>query len=320
MDPSLLNPVPEDFGADVARAAANKCAGDLALLSYEVKGFEWESRGWRTVGEAQVDINALAAAKTTWENVRRLEPQDLEANLRIKTIYERLGDLKRTPKVPPGEKPAADPEHKRVLLFAGHMIDAENREKPRFPASKELVAREKIKEAILKEMNTGAGVSCAYAGAANGGDILFQEICAELGIPTRLYLAIPPAKYVNSSVIKAGPGWVDRFWNIYRKHEAAKQLRVLSAVEDAKSDEDYLPAWLRSKENYGIWQRNNLWMLFNALAEACDQKTADPSLTLIALWDGAEGDGPGGTGDLVEKVKKLGARHDIINTKQVFDL
>src|SRR5262249_53408083 len=91
-----------------------------------------------------------------------------------------------------GAESPAGPTHKRVLICAGNMIDAPGREKPRFPPDKEQLAREKIKEAIVKEMNTGAGVSCGYAGAASGGDILFQEICAELAIPTRLYLAIPP--------------------------------------------------------------------------------------------------------------------------------
>ena len=61
-------------------------------------------------------------------------------------------------------------------------------------------------------------------------------------------------------------------------------------------------------------------MLFNALAEGCDEKSGDPNLTLIALWDGAEGDGPGGTGDLVNKVENLGARCEIINTKELFGL
>src|SRR6185369_4018238 len=92
-DPSLFNPVPQDFGEEVARAAAHNRPGDLALISYEVKGFEWESRGWRTVGAAQFDINALAGGRTTWENIRKLEPEDLEGNIRLGTIYERLGDL-----------------------------------------------------------------------------------------------------------------------------------------------------------------------------------------------------------------------------------
>ena len=529
-DPSHFNAVPEDFMEDVIRAAANNEAGDLALISYEVKGFEWETPGWREIGKAQFEINAFAGAKTTWENIRKLEPQDLQANLRLGTIYERLGDLGRStealnralenksieqndraeaysllgrnfktrwrqeweskpsdqrsiaalrsphlqesfenyerafdedlnhfysglnalamikimvelakaqPEVwaeqfdsdedalqelkqrserakklaaavdlslhaltrrheregkedmwaeisaadlkclttesparvaaayrkvasapgfnvnsirkqlaiyrdlgvlnnnlievfkvvgepPPlpdaGAAPAARPERKRVLVFSGHMIDDPNRPKPRFPADKEELAREKIKEAVMKEMNSGAGVSCGYGGAASGGDILFMEVCDELGIPTRLYLAMPPAKYINSSVSKAGPAWVERFWTIHNKHEKAKQLRVLSDVENAKSSEDYLPEWLQSKENYGIWQRNNLWMLFNALAEACDETTGDPNLTLIALWDGAGGDGPGGTEDLVEKVQTVGARDRVIYTKELFGL
>ena len=530
-DPSQFMVLRPDFGEDVKRAEDYRWAGDLALLSYEVKGFEWEVKGWRTVGGAQFRIKAMPGAKVTWEAVRNIEPQDVEANLLLGTVYERLGDLSRStqalerardnkvvtkedraeaysllarnaktrwrgdwegkppadrpsaalrsrhlqdsfenyerafyedlnhfysginalamlkvmielagalpdvwmelfdtdkdaddalqehqehatrlagavelslnacfqrmeregkkdvwteisladlsfltktnpkrvaaayrraltgaagfasdavrkqlglyrdvgvltsnlaevftvvgepsPLPAPSAEPSATPERKRVLLFAGHMIDAPDRKSPRFPADKEQLAREKIKEAIVAEMNSGAGVLCGYAGAASGGDLLFQEICAELGIPTRLYLAIPPAKYINSSVIKAGSGWVDRFWDVYNKHKTANQLRVLSEVEDAKSDEDYLPAWLRPKENYGIWQRNNLWMLFNAVAEACDEKTDDPNLTLIALWDGAGGDGPGGTGDLVEKVQKLGARPKIINTKELFGL
>ena len=216
----------------------------------------------------------------------------------------------------PGGQPAAAPQRQRVLLFAGHMIDAPDRAKPRFPADKEPVARARIKEAVLKEMTTGAGVLSGYAGGASGGDILFHEVCAELGIPTRLYLAIPPQKYVTTSVQQARAQWVERFWRLYNEHQAQKQVRVLS---DATDEREYLPAWLREKPDYSIWQRNNLWMLFNALDEGCDPKTEDPNVTLIALWDGEGGDGPGGTGDLVKKVEDLGARSEIIKTKELFE-
>lgn len=531
-DASQFNAVPQDFGEDVEKAAANKQAGDLALFSYEAAGFEWGSQGWRLIGKAQFDVDALAGAKVTWEGIRNIEPQDLAANIWLGTIYQRLGDLvssnqaldralknkainqdqraeayslvgrncktrwrqawESTPaderaaealrsphlqesfenyecafdehlnhyysglnalamlkimialaelhpdvwaeqfptdkkavaaleehqehadrlksavqlsldaifkrleredkkdvwaeisqadfacitmdgpnrvaaayrkalanapdfakksvrqqlaiyrdlsvlsgnldevfkvvgepdQLPaPGAQAEAKPPRKRVLVFAGHMIDAPDREKPRFPADKEAVAREEIKQRIMKEMNTGAGVAAAYAGGANGGDILFQEVCAELGIETRFYLAVQPPIYVTKSVNKAGPGWVKRFWDLHAAHVARNQVRILSqTTELAKDDVEYLPAWLQSKENYSIWQRNNLWMLFNALAEGCDEKTGDPNLTLIALWDGAEGDGPGGTGDLVDKVEKLGARCEIINTKELFGL
>ena len=530
-DKSHFNPLPQDFGEDVARAVAGKHAGDLALYSYEIHGFEWEVLGWRVLGKGQYDIDALAGAKTTWENVLKLEPQDLEANILLGTIYQRLGDLvnsiqaleralhnkectpeqraeiysllarncktrwredwetkplderapaalrssrlqdalenyecafdeflnhyysglnalamlkilialaERLPDVwtaqfpsdkkaaaaleehqehadklaaavqlsldstfkrvkrqdkkdvwaeisqadlacltqsapqrvavayqralssapdfasdsvrqqlaiyrdlgvlngnleevfkvvgepPPLETAAVDPEasprRKRVLVFSGHMIDAPDRKTPRFPAAKESIAREKIKEAVLKEINTGGGVAAGYAGSASGGDILFLEVCAELGIPTRLYLGLQPQLFVTASVMKAGSDWVRRFWDIHDEHSRRKQVRVLSGATDVTDQSEYLPAWLRAKPNYNIWQRTNLWILFNALAEACDEKSGDPNVTLIALWDGAGGDGPGGTEDLVQKVEALGARSEIINTKQVFGL
>ena len=530
-DPSHFNPVPQDFGEDVARAAADKHAGDLALFSYEIQGFEWESRGWRVLGKAQYDVDSLAGAKMTWENVRKLDPQDLEANILLGTIYQRLGDLvssiqtlnralqnpeitqaqraeaysllgrncktrwrhdwqteapderaaaalrsphlqealenyecafdeylnhyysglnalamlkilialaERLPDVwaaqfPSDKKAVAaleehkehaeklaaavqlsldstfkrlerqdkedvwaeisqadltcltqnapqrvamayqralssapefasdsvrqqlaiyrdlgvlsgnlvevfkvvgepdalsgggaaadvDPPQKRVLVFSGHMIDAPDRPTPRFPAEKESIAREKIKEVVLKEMNIGAGVAAGYAGGASGGDILFHEVCAELGIPTRLYLAFQPQHYVTASVAKAGPDWVRRFWDLHGEHSTRKQVRVLSSATEVKDGSEYLPSWLRSKPDYNIWQRTNLWILFNALAEAYDEKTGDPNITLIALWDGAGGDGAGGTEDLVNQVENLGARCEIINTRQVFGL
>jgi hypothetical protein len=536
-DPSLFNPLPQDFGEEVAHATSNKVPGDLALLSYEMNGFEWEARGWHAVGVAQFDLNAMFGAKITWEKIRKLEPDHLEANIRLGTIYERLGDLVRStealeialsnraitqgqraeayslmarnfktrwrndwegqppegravaalrsphltdcfenyerafdedlnhfysglnalamlkvmialaeawpdvwaanfdsdrkadqalddhrehaaklvaaidlsvnaytqrvkrgdsqdvwaeisaadlrcitteaplrvaaayrkaladapdfaagsvrkqlamyrdlgvlganlPEVfkvvgePPAlpataDAPARRPPRPRVLLFAGHMIDAPDRENPRFPAAKEAVARAMIKKAVEQEMQREGGVAAGYAGGASGGDILFHEVCAELGIPTRLYLAIPPGEYVRKSVKKAdqssprqdGRTWVESFWSLYNEHATRKQVREpLSDATDVPDGQEYfyLPAWLREKQDYSIWQRNNLWMLFNALDEACDPTSADPNITLIALWDGAAGDGPGGTGDLVDKVENLGARSVILDTK-----
>jgi hypothetical protein len=498
----------------------------LALFSNELRGFEWEINGRRTVGRAQFNIKAFAAAKETWEAIRRIEPADLEANLLLGTIFERLGDLTRSTQAleralantaikndqraeahallarnaktrwradwenepvdsrakkalrspylsdsfenyegafnedlnhsysglnalamlsimielgaalpavwnepfesdddgeralaakqnhakrlaaavdfslqatlsrlkrdgkkdvwadisaadlrfitsnkparvaaayrdalvgapgfardsvwkqlviykdlgvlrsnlaevesvlgpPTAEIQSAPHERQRVLLFAGHMIDAPDRKSPRFPADKENVAREEIKKAVVREMQRDGGVASGYAGGASGGDILFLEVCAELGIPTKLYLAIPQPAYILTSVKPAGSDWETRFEKIFKEHFARKQVRVLSDATEIASEADYLPAWLRSKPDYSIWQRNNLWMLFNALDEGCDPKSGYPNLTLIAMWDGAGGDGPGGTGDLVEKVKTVGARSEVIDTKKIFGL
>ena len=116
---------------------------------------------------------------------------------------------------------------------------------------------------------------------------------------------------------KAGGDWVERFWRLHKRLDAEGKVRVLSELTDEPADKaEYLPAWLRSKPDYNIWQRNNLWMLHNALAAG-----GDDCVTLIALWDKEPtGDGPGGTSDLVRKVQERGAVPKIINTKQLFGL
>lgn len=97
------------------------------------------------------------------------------------------------------------------------------------------------------------------AGAASGGDILFHEVCAELGIPTHVYLALPENSFINESVAPAEGNWVERFRALLQSKKE-KEVRQL-----AETDE--MPKWLRDKDlDYGIWQRNNLWMLHNALA------------------------------------------------------
>jgi hypothetical protein len=46
-----------------------------------------------------------------------------------------------------------------------------------------------IREAVIKEREFGSDELIGIAGGACGGDILFHEVCEELKIPTRLFLA-----------------------------------------------------------------------------------------------------------------------------------
>lgn len=96
--------------------------------------------------------------------------------------------------------PSAPPD--RVLLFAGHMIDKPSRAEPRFPAAQEATARRAIQAAIAQvQAGWPAGTrALGIAGGASGGDILFHEVCAKLGITTALYLAMPPVDYITQSL------------------------------------------------------------------------------------------------------------------------
>jgi tetratricopeptide repeat protein len=189
---------------------------------------------------------------------------------------------------------AAKPPLARVLLFTGHMVDAEGRATPRFPRTREgeSAARAMIRQAVEDERGLEPGRMLGIAGGACGGDILFHEVCAELGIETRLYLALPQPDFCKASVQHGGPAWVERYNRLCERIRP----RVLADAEE-------LPRWLAPKKDYGIWQRNNLWMLFHALALDA------AALTLIALWDKGKADGPGGTEDLIDQVTARGLKY-----------
>jgi hypothetical protein len=503
-DPTALRAVPGDFREDVQRAWEAGERGDLRLLAHEARSFDWASEGLRVVGRAQFSLKSNAGARETFEWLRELRPDDIDANHRLASIYQRLGDVTRsglaiqrviassqadqreraqafalqahniktrwreslgdqageearkTALCAPGLKealqwymeafsldlnhvypgvsalsllcirnalaqampdvwkdqfdsdddaarelsanlaqfeqlgsaiqlslksrreslqplPASESEDPvwleifeadlalltsarpkavaqryrdaltdqpasllssvhdrldifrqlevrtdfataalailaelsagqpalaqrteppvRVLLFTGHMVDEPGRATPRFPPTKaaEDKAREMLRNAIVAEQALTDGKIIGVCGGACGGDILFHEVCAELGIPTRLYLALPREQFCVTSVQHAGPDWVERYFKLCNRLAP----RVLMETEE-------LPKWLRGKQGYGIWQRTNLWMLYNALA------LHGKELTLIALWDTGDADGPGGTDDLVGQVRLRG--------------
>jgi len=229
---------------------------------------------------------------------------EIDAVRRQLSIYEQLGILtsnvtEALEAIPSPDVSEEKPPH--VLLFTGHRIDPPRRKKPRFPADKEDAARLAIKDAVEKELARVGGKVIGIAGGASGGDILFHEVCFQLSIPTTLYLAMPRDEYVAASVQDGGPQWVDRFDELYQR---------LPRRELGRSKE--LPRWLQSKDDYTVWQRNNIWMLYNAMA--CGSR----HVTLVALWDGKAGDGPGGTKDMVNKADESSAKAIVLSPKKIF--
>lgn len=234
--------------------------------------------------------------------------QAREAVRRQLFLYQRLGILPENTQAALANIAAPIQEHQvpeaapRVLLFTGHRVDAPNRPTPRFPAAREKQARQMIWEAITQEQAKANGKMLGIAGAASGGDILFHEVCEELGIPSQMYLVLPKSDYVKASVAEGGATWVERFNRLYDKLKP-KTL----------GDSEALPRWLRMKPDYSIWQRSNLWMLHHALYISQDH------LTLIALWNGSTGDGPGGTADMVQRAQNRGATFIPLDARKLLD-
>jgi hypothetical protein len=189
---------------------------------------------------------------------------------------------------------------KNFILFTGHMIDKPGRAKPRFPASKEAVARKAIAESLQQLVNGGGNNFSGIAGGACGGDILFHETAAELDITTALYLALPPDEFVERSVAWANKDWVDRFNNLCSRIP----VHILPAA----------PAFQADTPEMSIWERSNNWMLHHGLQNGGDH------MSLLALWNGEAGDGKGGTAQLMETARRMGSNVSIIDTRAIFEL
>ena len=192
----------------------------------------------------------------------------------------------------------------RVILFTGHRLDGVERGTPRFPRDRVDQARALILEQVAAIKQQSQRPLLGISGGANGGDILFHEVCEELGIPTKMFLVLPKNEYIQASVADGGPEWVERFNRLFERRADLSAMALPAGVgnqPEILSDSKTLPRWLRAKGNYNIWERSNLWMLHNAL------HISENDLVLIALWNGQEGDKPGGTEDMVERVKARGA-------------
>ena len=180
------------------------------------------------------------------------------------------------------------PPKPRVMLFSGHMIDRPGRSEPRLPADKVGAARRALDLTLAR---IGADASCvAICGGACGGDLLFAEAASSLGCPIWLYLPFAREAFIQASVDLGDGDWRQRF-------EAIEQLAQRECVAAASPDDPQ------------AFAANNLRMLDVARAEAPEAA----SLHVVCLWDGLEGDGPGGTADMVRQALRSGARVDLID-------
>ena len=286
--------IPGEFQQAVERAERDSANGGpmLALLGEEAKLTDWAREGVRLVGRAQGRTLSFKAARRSWEFIRKDFPDDVEANLQLATIVERPGDFGASPR-------------DRVVVVTGHRADAPDRKSPRFPNTQISIDKAKawLRERVAAEKAETSGSISAIAGAASGTDLIFLDVCAELGIKTTVVLPIPRQDYCRASVADGGPDWVERFNRLVDTNPPV-----------LLSDDTALPVWAASIPDYGVFQRGNIFMIEAALI------AANADVTLLALWNGKAGDGPGGTADMVRLAKEQGAKVCIKNTDELFGL
>ena len=261
---------------------------------------------WADISEADLSLyrgDAPSRVKGRYNLVRGISPFQVGAVRAQLELFLRLGIYEEAARAALDTLPEAQssPNPPHVLLFTGHRVDDPGRATPRFPPDKVDVARQEIGAAIDAAIARHGQHLIGISGAASGGDLLFQEECQARNIPTTAFLALPQQEYAAESVSSAGPEWTRKFYDLLKKTPS----RVLQSSKD-------LPRWLSHRTDYTVWQRNNLWMLHNALANGSSR------VTLIALWNGKAGDGPGGTADMVDHIQRRGGEVVRIGLGTVF--
>ncbi len=163
----------------------------------------------------------------------------------------------------------------RIVLVTGHMVDLPDRDEPRFPADQ--VPRVTVEvRAALEDWQVGPPTT-VVCGGARGADLIVAEEAAARGARIVLCLALPVDQFVRTSVEVPGTDWAARFARIAGLAEV-REPDGGGADGDAGSGD--------------VFARAN-----DRMVEAA--RAVDPRPHVIIVWDGRDGDGPGGTADVV---------------------
>ncbi len=177
-----------------------------------------------------------------------------------------------------------------VLIYTGHMIDAPDRETARFPAGLESAIGDRIRERIAEIKPVAA-----YGSAACGADILCLEAVLEQGGETHITLPFPPAEFLQTSVCVVDEGnWQERFEKVV---ESADSVTIASDHQATGST--------------ATFEYANL--LLTGMGQL-RRRVLGTSLVGLAVWDGENGDGAGGTGSAVGMWQGLDLHIEHIDT------
>lgn len=216
-----------------------------------------------------------------------LAPDNLEAAI---AVFDRV--LERTP------SDEAEWQPRRVLLFSGHMVDAPDRASPRFPERLVERAAQRIDE-VLQDLEVGADDLALTQGAC-GGDLLFTEACQARGARVSWMQPFAEPDFIRASVVHCGEHWRPRY--------LAARGQLAGPILAAPQELGDPPRGVGDGYPYA---RCNLWLLNTALAWGVDK------VHFLCLWNGAGGDGPGGTAHMYDEVGKRTGQVHWIDTRQL---
>lgn len=271
---SALAHAPRNYWARASQAM-------LSLLCFDASAVQRDHRA--AVAAADRDWFALDSSLQSLALLRDLGFRPVETALAIEIVEREI--LRLAPPFAP----------RQVLLFSGHMIDSPDRAQPRFPASLEAAAAQRIGGA-LASLDAGSG-DLALCQCAAGGDILFLEAAQARGVRCQVMLPFDEPDFIQRSILPSvdGDHWRDRWFAV--RARLPDPPRVLPEA---------LGTGPRGLSPY---ERCNDWLMNTALAWGPDKTR------FICLWNGAGGDGPGGTQHMMDEVKRRTGRVEWIDTR-----
>jgi hypothetical protein len=177
------------------------------------------------------------------------------------------------------------------------MIDAPDREPPRFPMEKVPIAAQRL-QAALDQLGAGPD-DLVFCQASAGGDLLFLEACQQRGVHCEIQLPFPEPEFIERSILPSSnaDAWRERYYAM------KDRLRKTGFIRIMPNELGPLPTGVSP------YERCNLWLLYSALACGTDK------VRFVCLWNGGGGDGPGGTAHMYNEVKRRTGRVIWIDTR-----
>ncbi len=208
-----LKPMVAEFASGLDTPLAQSAAQVSSSTSSSSQRY-WD---YATIGEAALILDNVALAGWAYNKAIALS----DGNLGNRASTKRNAELVLSVNSGAREMVAANFADPQVVVFTGHMLDAPDRQQPRFqPTAEKEVYKRML--ATLSKWDAQIG----FSGAAGGGDILFLEALKELGAETNIVLPHPPEMFLESSVGHAhGSGWIKRFERVMRN---ARYITVMS--------------------------------------------------------------------------------------------
>jgi hypothetical protein len=183
----------------------------------------------------------------------------------------------------------------RVVIFSGHMIDRPGRGGERFPERLEPAVKSAMRDWLARRNGL-----VGFSSGACGADILFQEAIEELGGERHVVLPYQPEEFVRESVeIGAAGDWRRRFDRLL---ESARVVYA-SASRPLGGSVAY---------DYANHLVHGL-----GLVRARELET---ELLALAVWDGAPGDGLGGTASAVAQWQRHGLAVEYVDLAAASDV